>query len=175
MSFFLQEVDVPFWFLALAFASAAPLWLHWYRYLFKKYVAGRGGIRQLFSSTVDNDLPPAEEIFGDIPDVAALETVTEKVVQKSASKKQKNRKKVDPQKKENVRIILKMLAQRGELGVLPKSIADQTGISTLETASALNYIMSKEYVEMLNSPAGQKYYLTDLGRRYCINKGLLEP
>ena len=63
-----------------------------------------------------------------------------------------------------------MLAANAETGVLSKSVADKCNISSLETTNALNYLTGKKYAELINGTSGAKYYLTDLGRRYCINK-----
>lgn len=63
---------------------------------------------------------------------------------KSKRKKRKSTKKrIDPDIKQNIQIILKALADSGETGVLPKSISDKMGIHTLETNNALNYLVEK--------------------------------
>ena len=85
-------------------------------------------------------------------------------------KKKTLKKKIDPVRKQNIQTVLKMLAASGETGVLSKSISDKTDISPLDTANALTYLTEKKYAELINSTNGKKYYLTDLGRRYCINK-----
>lgn len=66
-----------------------------------------------------------------------------------------------------------MLAEAGETGILPKSISDKANIPSLDVTNALIYITEKNFAEELNSTNGTKYYLTDLGRRYCLNKQLL--
>ena len=68
---------------------------------------------------------------------------------------------------------MKALADSGETGVLPKSISDKMSIDSLETSNALTYLVEKEYAEMINGTSGSKYYLTDLGRQYCINKKIV--
>lgn len=89
----------------------------------------------------------------------------------SGSKKRKRIKKnIDPLKKQHIRTVLKILAESGEAGILPKSISDKTLINSSDTNNALNYIIEKKYAEEINGTTGMKYYLTNLGRKYCINK-----
>ncbi len=80
------------------------------------------------------------------------------------------KKQIDPNIKMNVRNVLIMLAHSGETGVLPKSISDYLNISSIETKNALVYLVGKKYAEVINGALGEKYYLSELGRRYCINK-----
>lgn len=80
------------------------------------------------------------------------------------------KKNIDPVKKQNIRAVLLELAERGDAGVLPTSISDATGINTLDVSAALAYLTDKKYAEAVNSPIGVKYYLTQLGRKYCISK-----
>lgn len=77
---------------------------------------------------------------------------------------------LDKVKKKNARAILLEIADRGEKGVLPTSISDITGINPQDTATALAFLTKEEYVDAVNSVTGFKYYLTDIGRKYCISK-----
>lgn len=76
----------------------------------------------------------------------------------------------DKAKKKNIRIILLEIAKRGDAGILQISISDNTGVSQIDAASALAYLTKNNYVEAINSPSGIKYYLTDVGRKFCISK-----
>ena len=77
---------------------------------------------------------------------------------------------LDKVKKRNVRVILLEIAERGDTGVLPISISDDTGINQQDTATALAFLTKEQYVEEVNSVTGFKYYLTAAGRKHCISK-----
>ena len=84
------------------------------------------------------------------------------------------KKSIDQVKKHNIQSVLQVLADAGETGVLPRSISDKTNINTIETKNALTYLIEKKYAEEVNSTNGMKYYLTGLGRKYCINKKYID-
>ena len=63
-----------------------------------------------------------------------------------------------------------MLAVAGGAGVLPRSISDELDLASVAIDSALFYLIEKDYAEVTNGSMGKKYYLTSLGRKYCINK-----
>ena len=77
---------------------------------------------------------------------------------------------LDQSKKQNIRAVLLEIAERGATGVLPVSISDKTNVNHQDTASALAYLTRQNYAEAINSPSGMKYYLTEVGRKYCISK-----
>ncbi len=77
---------------------------------------------------------------------------------------------VDKVKKKNIRAVLLEIAEKGEMGALPISISDKTGVNQQDTASALAFLNKENYVEAVNSATGFKYYLTAAGRKYCISK-----
>ena len=88
-------------------------------------------------------------------------------------KRKTPKKEIDPVIKENIQTVLKVLAEAGEIGVLPQSISDKTNVSTLDTTHSLKYLADKKYAEEINSTNGTKYYLTDLGRSYCLSKKII--
>jgi len=171
MSFFFDTLDIPFWFIVFIFSSAAPLWLKWAKRFHKKFIV-TGLLAKRF-----NKVKSAAEMKIDILNKATnhwkenseLSGFTDRV----AIKKKNPKKDIDPVKKQNIQMVLKMLAEAGETGILPKSISDRADIPTLDTTNALMYLTEKKYAEQINSTNGTKYYLTDLGRRYCINKQIL--
>ena len=77
---------------------------------------------------------------------------------------------ISQNKKQNIRTVLLAIADAGATGVLPVSISDKAGIGKQDTATALAYLTAKNCAEEINSPSGMKYYLTDVGRKYCISK-----
>lgn len=72
-------------------------------------------------------------------------------------------------KKDIALIVLQEIAEKGEAGVLSNSISDKVGINKIETATALTYLTNKNYVEAVNSQAGVKYYITEIGKNYSHN------
>ena len=171
MSFFFDTISIPFWFIVFVFGSAAPLWLKWYKKFYNKFIV-TGLLKKLFYRTKS-----AAEMKVDILKKATdhwNENCELSGFSESAVKHKKTlNKKIDPIRKKNIQTVLKMLAGSGETGILSKSISDKTGISPLDSDNALVYLTDKKYAELINSTNGKKYYLTDLGRRYCINKQLI--
>lgn len=168
MSFFFDTIEIPFWFIVFVFSSAAPLWIKWARKFNNKFIVTGLLARRLkkaksAAETKMDIFNKATNYWNETGEFSDFENSTVK-------KRKSPKKEIDPIKKQNIQIVLKMLAEAGETGILAKSISDKTKIPTLETTNALTYITQKEYAEIINSSAGKKYYLTDLGRRYCINK-----
>ncbi len=168
MSFLFDTVLIPFWFIFFILASAAPLWIKWSIQFHKKFIV-TGLLKKIFRRT-----KTVAERKLDI-----LKKATEhwdandhllNFTDKTGAKRKKPKKKVDPVKKQNILLVLKVLANAGDAGILPKSISDKTGINIIETNNALGYLIEKTYVENVNTTSGNKYYLTELGRKYCINK-----
>ena len=165
MSFFFETIAIPFWFIVFIFSSATPLWLKWY----KKFIIS-GLLLKKFRRAKS-----AAEMKVDILKKATdhwneNSELTEFSDSKVNKKRKSAKKKIDPEKKQNIQIVLKALAEGGETGILPKSISDKMDIDSLETSNAFTYLIEKEYAEVVNGASGSKYYLTELGRRYCINK-----
>ena len=71
---------------------------------------------------------------------------------------------IEESKKKNIQTVLLELAERGETGVLATSISDKTGLTNVDTTTALSYLIENKYAEAINSPTGVKYYLTEAGR-----------
>ena len=76
----------------------------------------------------------------------------------------------DKVKKKNIHTVLLEIADKGEMGALPISISDKTGINQQDTSTALAFLTKEQYVEEVNSATGFKYYLTAAGKKYCISK-----
>jgi predicted transcriptional regulator len=168
MSFFFETIAIPFWFIVFIFASATPLWLRWYKKFHKKFIV-TGILQKKFRGAKSvaemkmDILKKATEHWNENSDLTGLSETKVK-------KRKTVKKNIDPAKKQNIQTVLKVLADAGEKGILPKSVSDNLNINTIETSNALTYLMEKKYAEEINSTNGTKYYLTDLGRRYCINK-----
>ena len=73
-------------------------------------------------------------------------------------------------KKKIIRTVLLEIVERGEVGVLATSVSDKLGIRKLDASDALTYLIKNKYVDSVNSPIGVKFYLTEVGRKYCLSK-----
>ena len=168
MSFFFDTISIPFWFIVFIFGSAAPLWLKWYKKFYNKFIV-TGLLKKIFRRTKSaaekkvDILKKATDHWNENSELSGF-------ADGAVKQKKTLKKKIDPIRKQNIQTVLKMLAASGETGILSKSISDKTDISSLDTTNALTYLTDKKYAELINSTNGKKYYLTDLGRRYCINK-----
>lgn len=171
MSFFFDTIEVPFWFIVFIFSSAAPLWLIWSKKFHKKFIV-TGLLAKRFNkakSAAETKMDIFNRATNNWNDNSEHSGFSDSVV----VKREKPKKEIDQVKKENIQTVLKVLAEAGETGVLPKSISDKTNVSTLDTTHSLEYLADKKYAEEINSTNGTKYYLTDLGRRYCLNKKII--
>jgi predicted transcriptional regulator len=171
MSFFFQTITIPAWFIVFVLASATPLWFRWYKKYHKKLFSGPGFFKKFQRKKSDEELK--QEIMQKAAQNYKDNSELSELSGKKKNKRKSQKKHIDPEKRENIKTVLKVLAANAETGVLSKSVADKCNISSLETTSALNYLTGKQYAELVNSSNGAKYYLTDLGRRYCINKKYL--
>jgi len=179
MSFLFETIALPFWFIVFFIGSAMPLWIKWYKIFYKKYIV-TGSLKKKFQHATtsaenikDNVFKKATEHWDEnveASDFLVGSFKSESTKSKTVKKRKVVKKSVDSGKKKNIRAVLTVLADAGERGILPKSIADKTDINTLETNNALKYLTEKEYAEEINSTNGTKYYLTKLGEQYCANK-----
>lgn len=189
MSFFFETIAIPFWFIVFVFASATPLWIKWYQIFYKKFIM-TGILKKIFRKAKTNAEMKMDVLkkstdhwnansehtgFADssvsgFADSGISGFANSEVRKSKPSKGKSLKNELDQIKKQNIRTVLKVLAEGGEKGVLPKSISDKTNITTIDTKTALTYLIEKKYAEEINSTSGTKYYLTDVGRKYCINK-----
>ncbi|MGD8812088.1 MAG: hypothetical protein PVH16_05075, partial [Thioalkalispiraceae bacterium] len=70
--------------------------------------------------------------------------------------------------------ILKLLARKGEQGMLLQSIADTLGIDSNATKKAIEYLEGKKLIETIQGMGGNKVYLTQVGTNYCGKKGYMQ-
>ena len=181
MSLFFETIAIPFWFIVFVFASATPLWIKWYQIFYKKFIV-TGILKKIFRKAKTNaekkmdvlkkatDHWNANSELSGFADSSVSGFANSEVRKSKPGKGKSLKNELDQIKKQNIRTVLKVLAEGGEKGVLPKSISDKTNITTIDTKNALTYLIEKKYAEEINSTIGTKYYLTDLGRKYCINK-----
>lgn len=168
MSFFFDSIEIPFWFIVFLLSSAMPIWIKWYKIFHKKFIVT--GILQKKFRKAKTAAEMKMDVFNKATEHWNTQSELSAFPDSIKKKRNKVKNKIDPDKKENILQVLKVLASAGEAGILPKSISDKTNINTRDTNSALTYLIEKEYVEEINSTNGTKYYLTKLGVKYCINK-----
>ena len=172
MSFFFQPIAIPFWFIVFILASATPLWIEWYKKFHKKFIT-TGVLQKKFkrAQTVAemkvNILKKATDHWNENGEHPGF-------TESKNEKKQAPKKSIDQTKKKNIQTVLKVLAEGGEVGVLPQSISDKANITINDAKNALVYLIEKKYAEEVNSTNGIKFYLTGLGKKYCINKKYIQ-
>jgi len=171
MSFFFETIAIPFWFIVFVLASAIPIWIKWYKKFHMKFIVS--GILKKKFSRVKSAAEMKVDVLKKATDHWNANSEVTGFSESTVKKRKSAKKNIDPVKKKNIQTVLKMLAESGETGILSKSISDKTDINAIETSNALTYLKEKEYAEAINSSNGEKYYLTELGRRYCINKQYL--
>jgi len=172
MSFFFETIAIPFWFIVFIFGSASPLWFKWYKKFHMKFISS-GKLLKKFKR-VKSDADIKVDILKKATDNWNENSVLSGFSENKEKKRKPVKKSIDPVKKRNIQNVLQALADGGEAGVLPRTISDTTEINTIETKNALSYLIEKDYAEEINSTNGTKYYLTGLGRKYCINKKYIE-
>ena len=173
MSFLFETIAIPFWFIVFIVVSASPLWISWYKVFHKKFIT-TGILKKklgLAKSKAEKKLDILKKATDHWTATSEIEAFQDSGIKTKASKKTKRQ--VDPKKREDIQKVLKSLAEQGEKGALPKSISDMTNINHISTANALNYLVEKKYAEVINGSLGAKYYLTSLGRKYCVSKKII--
>ena len=157
MSFSFETFPIPFWIIILL-VSAVPLCILLYKMVVKK--SRKSDTTEEMMADILKKATEHWNADNELSDSQDGEVIKSKSVIRN----------VEEDKKQNIRAVLLDLAERGDTGVLPKSITDKTGISTLDTSTALAYLTENKYAEVINSPSGKKYYLTETGRKYCVSK-----
>jgi len=152
MSFLTETVAIPVWLLILIIGGLTPLILK----LYKLFKTGK-----------------QEEIIKEERDNRVLLKL--RTLRKSASPgkppvdiaKEKSK-----EKKIEMVHVLKIMAAEGDKGVLLKAISDRLEISSHKVQEALQQLTNKKLIEEVVGVSGTKYYLTDLGKDFCRNKGI---
>ena len=79
----------------------------------------------------------------------------------------------DTSKQAYVKIVLKLMALKGETGMLVQTMADKLNVSSNEIKNSLAYLESNGFVEAVEGGQGTKYFLAERGQKYCIKKGYI--
>ena len=169
MSFLFTTFPVPLWFLIFSFACAAPLWIKWYKFIYKK-IKG--------SKIFKNKLRKFDD--SEFEDISIFKKATdnwnasvEHDLKSAELRKSKHQNEANSETQPYVKIVLKTLALNGDAGMLLQSIADNLEIKSNEIKSSLAYLEKNEFVEAVVGGMGSKYYLTARGKKYCIKRGYI--
>lgn len=144
MSFLTTQVSLPLWLLILMMAGLAPLCIKAYQFFSSRSLPGK-----------------KDEIIID----SQMKTIAPILNEEEGSRRSKRPNEVK---------ILKLLAIKGEQGILLQSIADALKIDSNSASRALNYLTEKNMIEAIGSMGGNKYYLTKTGKNYCSMKGYVK-
>ena len=169
MSFFFESFNVPLWFLVFAFASAAPLWIKWYKAFYKKFIV---------TGILERNLRKAAEVAEEKVDIIKKATEnwntnTEQNQEAEALNKARRQHLSTEEEQPYVKIVLKTLALNGDAGMLIQSIADKLNVGTNDVKGSLTYLEKNEFVESVTAGSGTKYYLSSRGKRYSIKQGYI--
>lgn len=168
MSFLFETFQVPLWFLIFAFACAAPLWIKWYRWFYRKFIVS-DTIQKLFDEKEPEYEFESEEVSILKKATDGWNASVEKDLKTAEIKKSSKRYLQTEEDQPYVKIVLKTLALNGDAGMLLQSISDKLEINNNEIKSALSYLEKNEFIEAV----GTKYYLAARGKKYCIKRGYI--
>ena len=112
MSFFFETIAIPFWFIIFVFTSATPLWIKWYKKFHKKFIVTGVLLKKIrrAKSLAEMKMDVLKKATDHWDANSEHTTFSESKVKKRKSAK----KNIDPDKKQNIKIILKALADRSE-------------------------------------------------------------
>lgn len=169
MSFLFSTFEIPLWFLIFAFACAAPLWIKWYQWIYRKFIST--DVLQKKRRTEVKENRAKEDILKKATD--NWQGSEEINLNSSDAQKSRRDNLVTEAEQPYVKIVLKTLALNGDAGILIPSLADKLEVNTNEIKKALSYLEKNEFVESVAGGSGAKYYLASRGRRYCIKLGYI--
>lgn len=158
MSFLTETVAIPVWLLILIIGGLIPLMMK---------------LIKVFKSNKREEITKEER---DNRVLLKLRTLRKSASpSKSAAEvaKEKNREKARDKKIEMVHV-LKIMAVEGDKGVLLKAVADRLNIGNSKVQEAMLQLSNKKLVEEVVGVSGTKYYLTELGKNYCMKKGIIK-
>lgn len=171
MSFLISTFEIPLWFLIFAFACAAPLWIQWYQWIYRKFISS--DVLQKKRRTEVKENRAKEAVLKKATGNGQGSESEEVILNSSDAQKSRHENLVTEAEQPYVKIVLKTLALKGDAGILIPSLADKLQVNTNEIKKALSYLEKNEFVESVAGGSGAKYYLASRGRRYCIKLGYI--
>jgi predicted transcriptional regulator len=150
MSFFLQSVSIPMWFLIMMNVIVVLLLakLFWLVYRFNRGEITKEEHSDMVVWTVRNRKRPAS------PNKLPPNPDEEK----------------EREKKEELVQVLKVLLKEGDKGVLMQTIADRMGTNIAKARHAMDKLVDNKMVDEVVGVSGTKFYLTQQGKDYCRSK-----
>lgn len=170
MSFLFETFKIPLWFLIFAFACAAPLWIRWYKKFYKKFI-----VKDILTEKYSEEKVSTKDTV-DVFKKASDHWDSSVVEKKKRGEEVAKASSANVQNTENqpyVKIVLKMLALKGDAGMLIQSIADELNVKSNDVKSSLSYLEKNDFVESVAGGYGTKYYLTPRGKKYCAKRGYI--
>jgi biopolymer transport protein ExbB/TolQ len=166
MSFLFATMKVPFWLLIFILACATPAWVRWYKKFYRKFIK-TGLLQQKFEKVKET----AEEKVDILK--KATENWNNSVEKERKDAAQKSKAPANEVDQPYVKIVLKVLAKKGDAGILIQSISDALDISSNQIKNTLAYLEENKFIESVSSTHGTKYYLAARGKNYCIKRGYI--
>lgn len=77
------------------------------------------------------------------------------------------------EKKIDILFVLKVMAEEGDKGLLLKTAEDRLKIGASKVQKSMQQLIDKKLVEEVIGVSGTKYYLTEVGKKYCVKKGFI--
>jgi len=151
LSFFTDSVAVPVWLLLIMITGLVPL--------FMKLV-------KLVNHLRKGEIVREEHNDMVLWRVRAVKPTARPKISSADVEKEKNR-----EKKDEILHVLQVMAVEGDKGMLLQAIADRMKIGTTKVQQAVKPLIDKNLVEEVTGVSGTKYYLTEIGKKYCIKKG----
>lgn len=154
MSFLTQSVSVPVWLLILMIVAILPLSVSLFRLVFR--------FKRDEAVNEENSDFELWQMKNEMHTRSPKKTVADYARDKRH------------EEKTDIVHVLKIMAKEGEKGILIQSVSDRLNTSMTKTQQAMKKLVDKKLVEEVAGMSGVKYYLTELGRNYCISKGILQ-
>jgi len=155
MSFLTDTVAIPVWLLILIIGGLIPLMIK----LYKLFMTVKAGKRNEVSRE-ERDQRVIMKLRSLRKSASPSRTVAD------VSKDKSREKKID------MVHVLKIMAAEGDKGVLLKTVSDRLDISNSKAEQALLELSNKTLIEEVVGVSGTKYYLTGIGKKYCLKKGI---
>jgi len=150
MSFFLQSVSIPMWFLVMMNIIVLLLLVKLFQ-LVSRF--NRGEI--------------TKEEHSDMVVWKVKNKRRSPSPDKLSAKKDMEK---EREKKDELAHVLKILLKDGEKGVLMQTIADRMGTNIANAQHAMDKLVENKLVDEVVGVSGTKFYLTQSGKDYCRSK-----
>ena len=156
MSFFTQIVAIPVWLLVLIIGGMIPLFVQLYKIVVqyrRDEIAREEHAQEERDNLVRWKLSTLSKSVS--PGTSSADIAKEK----------------SKEKKADILHVLKIMTEEGDKGMLLKAVADRLNMKTSKVQQAMQRLIDKKLVEEVVGVSGTKYYLTEVGKKYCLKKG----